>query len=508
VEAGPQRSRVHLPRLPSSTVHVVGLVLVVCGAGLVVSAVVDAVAGGPAAAALLACGAVAGVAGAGLRAVSSLPARLRAGSAFAAVVAAWATAVAVSTVAYLVTGTFSRLDDAVVESVAGFTTTAFSVLRRADLTTEGVLLWRALTQWFGGFAALVVIVAVLPSLGVGGLEGGERGADARSLYLRSPRVQALLGRLVVLYVVLTMAGAALYRLGGMTPFDALTYACTTISTGGFGNHPQSFRHFDSAVLEWTGIGGMVLAGANLALVWQGLRGATSRTDLGEVLRSTELRVYLAVLAVAAAAAVAWTVPDGGPTHQSVRHAVFSVTSVVSTTGHTVTDWGTWPHGAQAALMLLAGVGAMSGSPGGGFRQLRALVLVGYLRREVVRQLHPRAVLVVRVGRVVVPEAVASRMVAYQVVYLLVVAVGAVALALLGAELVTAASLSLSAVATVGPALAEASPGLGTTEVPAGARLALTPVMLLGRLEVTAVLVGVASLVRRGDRRPRLLRVGR
>jgi trk system potassium uptake protein len=490
-------------RRESAPLHVVALALVVCGAGLAVSAGVDALTAGIVAVRLAAAAVLCTGFGLVLRSLTTLPGRLPAGAAFAAVVASWLAMIGVSTAVYLTTGTFDAASDALFESVAGFTTTALSGLARTDLTTPGILFWRALTQWFGGFAALVVIVAVLPTVGVGGPDVRSRAPADTSLHLRSPRARVLLRQLLVLYLVLSAAGAGLYLAGGMTPFDAVTYAFTTISTGGFGNHPQSFRYFDSPVLEWLGIGGMALAGANLALLWQGLRSAVQPSDLGTVLRSTELRAYAGLIVGAGVVAALWTAPEGGPSHDSVRHAVFSVVSVISTTGHTVTDWGLWPAGAQAGLLALAATGAMSGSTGGGFRVLRFLVLLGYLRREVVRQLHPRAVLAVRVGRFPVDEGLAAHMVGYQVIFLSVVAVTTVMVASLGVDLVTAASVSLSAIATVGPGLADASPGFGVSGLGTAARMALLPAMLLGRLEVTPVLIGITALLA-GGRRPRSL----
>lgn len=417
------------------------------------------------------------------------PARPPASAAFVGVLAAWLAFVAASTVTYELLGTFPHVDDSLFESVAGFTTTASTVLADPERVGRGVLLWRAGTQWLGGLAGLLFVVAVLPSLGVGGLDVTSAGQRHSGRSLRSHRTTTLIRHLAGLYGAFTAAGVALYLAAGMGPFDALTYSATTISTGGFANHVGSFSHFSSTAVEWAAVGGMVLGGANMALLFRAVRGRDPR----QLWRSFELRAYLAAVVVGGTIVALTTAPSGGLTHASVRHAVFHVASAVSTTGHWVgSGWGGWDTGPQVLLLSIMGVGSMSGSAGGGFRQVRALALVGYLRRELVLQLHPRAVRTVRVGRRPVSDELVGRMVGYQAQYLVVAAVGAVVLAALGSGIVTSLSAAISMLANVGPALGDLVPGSGgVLELPRPARAALLPLMLLGRLEIAPVLVGVA-----------------
>ena len=430
-----------------------------------------------------------------------IPERLRASTAFVGVLACWVTFLAASVAAYAWVGTFARLDDALFESVAGFTTTAATVVPDPEVLGRAVQTWRAGTQWLGGLTALLFVVAVLPSIGVGGLEVTVAGERYGGASLRSRRTTQQLGRLTGLYVGLTVIGAVLFLGSGLRPFDALTYAATTISTGGFGNHRGSFGHFDSAAAEWAGFGGMVLGGANMVLVFRVLRTGS----IARVLRSFELRAYLTAIAAGGAVTALVTAPPEGLTHESVRQSLFHVAAAVSTTGHHVGDgWAAWPSGAQVLLLVVMGVGSMSGSAGGGFRQVRALALVGYLRRELTLQLQPRAVRVVRVGRRVVDDALLGRMVGYQVQYLLVAGIGCVALGALGADVLTATSAAISSLATVGPALGELAPADGgVLALPRPTRAVLLPLMLLGRLEIAPVLVGVA--VTGGTLRRRLRR---
>lgn len=481
-------SQLRSGRWDSPIGYVIGLALLACGALAAVSAAIGVVTDGRDIAPFAVLAVVWGSIGALLAGRCRVPVRLRSSTAFVGVLAVWLAFSAVSTMTYEVLGTFPHWDDALFESVAGFTTTAASVLADPESRSRATLLWRAGTQWIGGLAGLLFVVTVLPSLGVGGLEVTDADQRHAGTSLRSRRTVTQLRRLTVLYSILTGSGIVLYLLGGMGPFDALTYAATTISTGGFANHAGSFGHFRSTAVEWAGFGGMVLGGINMALLFRGLR----RQSATSLWRSFELRAYGAVILVGGAVIALTTAPDGGLTHQSVRGAYFHVASAASTTGHFVGGWGQWRIGPQVLLLAIMGIGAMSGSAGGGFRLVRALALVSYLRRELVLQVHPRAVMPVRVGRRPMSDELVARMVGYQAQYLLVAATGAVLVSALGSDLVTAISGAISAVANVGPALGELVPGSGGASVLSRpARAGLMPLMLLGRLEIAPVLVGAA-----------------
>lgn len=505
-EADPSllRSIARAGRIESAVGFVVGAALLACGGLALVSAASALIDGRrPATMAVLAV--VWATAGGVLVRSCHPPPRLRSSTAFAGVLATWLTLIAVSTVTYEVLGTFEHLDDSLFESVAGFTTTASSVLGDPERVARGVLAWRAGTQWLGGLAALVFVVAVLPSIGVGGLDVTSAGYRYSGTSLRSHRTLASMRRLLTLYVLFTIAGIGLYLVAGMGPFDAVTYAATTISTGGFANHAGSFSHFESVAVEWAGFGGMVLGGANMALLYRTIRGR----DLRGAARSFELRAYLAAIVVGGTIVTLATAPSGGITHESLRQGFFHVASATSTTGHWVgLGWGAWSVAPQVLLLAIMGVGSMSGSAGGGFRQVRALALVGYLRRELVLQLHPRAVAAVRVGRRPVSEELVGRMIGYQAQYLVVAGIGAVVVAVLGGDLVTSITGSISALANVGPALGELVPGAGGIRVLSRPeRAGLLPLMLLGRLEIAPVLVGI-GLAATGARRLAQRGVGR
>lgn len=480
--------RVSRGAVESTPAFVAGVVATVAALGLGASAIVGANDDLDDSITLGLTGLVAALVGVGLLIRYRAAERETSTRAFTSVVLGWLVLVGISTAAYLLTETFTRFDDALFESFSGVSTTALSVLDDPEATSRGVLFWRSLTQWMGGLYALLAILAVFPVLGVQPAAGESYHAPRR-LLLTSKQTVGDLRRLATVYLFLSAVGVAIFLVAGMGVFDAVTYAGTTISSGGFANHAGSFAHFESDLIEWAGIGGMLLAGTNLALVFRSLR----RTTRGSFLHSAELKAYLGLI-VGVSAVVILLNADGALEHDTIRQGVFSVVSMISTTGATVAPWGTWDTGAQLLLMVLAGIGAMSVAVGSGFRIARVLTLGAAIRSEVTRQLHPHAVQVVKVGHTTVEGVLVERMVGFQTLYLVTVGTGAIVLGLADVDLVTAMAGSVSVVSNVGPAMGELAPGVGgAAELSRGGRIALMPLMMLGRLEFAPVLVGSTAL---------------
>ncbi len=397
------------------------------------------------------------------------------------VVATAASLVVVSTVVYLASGEMSRVDDAIFESVAGFTTTSLTVVDPEALPAW-LLTWRALTQWLGGLGALLLALVVVPAF------GGQRrlsevaeGRGRRAVLARtwSHNTQ----RVVLTYLGFTVLVFASYYAAGMGAFDAATFGLTTASTGGFANYRDSFAHFDSAAIEWVGAGAMALAGVSVAaLVWM------VRGKVQALWRSTELKLYASLIVGSTVLVAAWTWTDTGGGADTIRESFFVVTSSISTTGFRVADWGHWASAPQILLLLLIGVGSMAGSAGGGFRVLRVIEILGIVRRELVLQLHPRAVVPVKVSGEVASEASLTRVHNFQILWVLAAASGVFGIASLGGDLPTAVSGSISALATGGPGLGDLSGFADATVLAAPARGVLVALMFLGRLSIYPVVV--------------------
>jgi trk system potassium uptake protein TrkH len=488
-------------RRTSAELNVAGMALVVAGVALLASSCADLTDGADDALMLFVLGVVAVLAGIGLRRGFPMPERITPRSSLRTAAVGLLSLIGVSTAVYIVTGTIANLEQAAMESTSGFTTTALSVLVDPEAHGRGILFWRAATQWIGGFAALATIIAVLPFLGVSGPADPQTRLPTGVSHLTSGHVKRLLGRYAALYSMLSVVGAVMFLLGGMGPFDAVTYAFTTISTGGFSNHAGSFGRFDSALLEWFGVIGMFLGGMSLAVVWSALRGNRDR-----IVGARELWVYVGLIS-AATLTIAIVESPGRSVAENLRVSAFTATSAVSSTGHYVTDWSIWEPGLTMMLLILIGIGAMSGSVGGGFRIVRGMVLFSYLSRELAFQLHPRLVRVVRVGREVVPDRMVARVLGYQALYIAAAATGFLALAIAGTDVVTALSGSVSALATYGPGLGELGVGRPVADIGADAVVVMGVLMFAGRIELYPLLDGVVSIVNVPLRASRRLRSG-
>ncbi len=490
-------------RAPRPIVWLCGLALLLVAAGCALSAVVALGDGARPGVGFGVAALVTGAAGAGLLRSARPPTRIPPPDAVLAVVAAWATSVVASTAVYLATGGIDDVDRALFESASGYATSALSAVPDPAALPDSVLLWRAWTQWTAGFGALLVVVVVLPTLGLGilrrrgptgptGATNGRIVGSRGALVPGSRRASEIRRRLAVAYLTLTGVGVAAYLVGGLGPFDAVTYAFTTVSTGGFTNRAP-LESFGGARLQWAAIGGMVVAGGGVALVWRGAREVRD-----EVTRSRELRTYALVLAIGTLV-LAVAEHDGAALHDRVRIALFTAASLVSTTGFAAEDWTAWGELAQVVVLALLAVGAMSGSPGGGFRILRARVLAAYAVSVVITEEHRRAAVPVTLGDTPVPKDVTQRMVGYQVLWIASAFVGAVLLAATGLDAAGSVSGAISALATVGPALGDLSPARDVAHLAGADLVVLGGLALTGRVGLYPVLAAVPALVARRQR---------
>lgn len=472
-------------------VNITGMTLVLAGSGMIASAVVDLVNGGPDVAALLVPGLGALAIGGLAWRATSIPESLPVRSVFGAIAAAWVALCLVSTLPYLTAGVLERFDLALFEAVSGVTTTGATVIADLDSASDGLLFWRSLTQWFGGLGVIILAVAILPFLGAGGmglLRAELPGPAAEHL---APRVRDTLARLWGVYVGFTVVMTGAYLAGGLSPYDAATHAFATVSTGGFSTRTGNLAAFNSATIEWIAVGGMFLGGTSFVLLWRAVRGRP-----GPLLRSAELHAYAGLLALSALVITVWNATGTAFDHETVRRSIFAVVSVGSTTGFTVVDWGAWIDPAQALLLFLMLVGGMTGSTAGGSKMLRLLTAASYARREIRRHVHPRLVGVVRIGREVVPEEIVSRILGFHALFFSVVVIGSVAVASFDIDIVTALSAVVASVSNVGPGLGDVSPGTTFLALDAGARALTIVLMLLGRLEIYPLLLGGVTLLDR------------
>lgn len=402
---------------------------------------------------------------------------------FATVTLAWAATAAFGALPYVLTGVTDSWVAAYFESMSGFTTTGASIFADVEVLPRGVLLWRALTHWLGGMGIIVLVIAILPFLGVGGMQLFRAEVPGPTTERLRPRIAQTAKLLWLVYFGLTAAQALLYLLGGMSLFDAVTHAFSTMATGGFSTRNESLAAFPPH-LQWVTVLFMYLAGMNFALHF---RTATGRMGY---FRDQEWRFYTLVLAVASALVLTINLVAGTQegVESAVRDAVFQVVSIMTTTGFASADYELWAPGARMVLLALFFVGGMAGSTSGGIKTVRVLLLLKHAANELRRQLHPRAVFVTRIGTTPVRNDVIARIVGFVLLYLSLCLVGAIALGLTGVDPLSAITAAIASVGNVGPAFAEIGPtdNYGWMSSPGLATLSF--LMLVGRLEIYTVLV--------------------
>lgn len=470
--------------------HVLGLTLSVTGGAIVASGLIGWMYGGPDVLTLVALGLVVALVGLVLWQRTALPRQIRILDVFVTVTLAWVLLTIVGALPYVLTGTIEAFDDAMFESISGFTTTGATVLQPIEGSGPGILFWRAITQWMGGMGVIVLVVAVLPTVGSGGMSLLEAEAPGPTGERLTPRVRHTARRLWGVYLGFTVVLAAAYVGAGMNVYDGVTHSFTTVSTGGFSPYNRSLGHFDSGVIEWIAIVAMFVAGSSFTLIYRLIRG-----QAGPLVRSKEFHLYAVLVVVVSG--IMFVINDApGSIADRVRGAFFATTTVTSTTGYATDDFGSWSQGAQAVILLLLPIGAMAGSTAGGVKLIRVLAIASYAHREALRHLHPRLVRPIRVGGGVMPDRTANKIVGFLILALATFGGGAMVIALTGPDIITSFSAAATAFGNVGPGLGDVGPTSDFLALPRFARWVTMVQMLLGRLEIYPVILALSVVTLR------------
>jgi trk system potassium uptake protein TrkH len=406
--------------------------------------------------------------------------RLRDG--FLVVSFSWVLASLFGSLPYLLTDVLTPVD-ALFEAVSGFTTTGSTVIDHIEGAPRSLLLWRALSQWLGGMGIIVFAIAIVPMLGIGGMQLFQAEMPGPTVEKLRPRIVETARRLLLVYVGFTATAGVLYALAGMDPFEALCHALTTLATGGFSTRDASIGAFDSSLIEWIVIFFMVLGGINFALHYRLLTGRVR-----QALADTELGYLLSVLCVATFVVV-WLLRGVGlEGEEALRKAAFQVVSLMTGTGYGTADFASWPTLATVILLQLMVLGGMAGSTSGGIKGLRVLLGASVLRNTLARMLHPRMVLGVKYGDQPVPFDVLTGIWSFITAYFAIAALAAAVVASAGYDLVTSVSAALTAISNVGPGFGAIGPTETFSHLPAYVKMTLAGCMLAGRLELFTLLV--------------------
>jgi trk system potassium uptake protein TrkH len=436
---------------------------------------------GDGAAALRYLAGLAGTCGAGvlLRRAHGTPPALQRAETLLVVAGTWALVPAFAAIPFWLEGLSAV--DGWFETMSGLTTTGASVLVDYSAHGRAFFLWRALLEWIGGYGIIAFFVLVLPHLAIGGRQLFFAEASSAPGERVSPQARRAARGILVFYVLMTAAQTALLSFAGMEFYDAVVHSMATLSTGGYSPNPGSVGGYGNAAAEWIVVAFMLVGGASFTLQWK-WRHRPSR-----LLRDPEYRAYLAVF-VAGTALVAFLTAEGLPTLATLRHAAFSVASLLTTTGFASADWNLWNDAARVVLVGAMLVGACAGSSGGGPKMVRYVILGRFLRRETTQALHPSAVIPIRWRTEQIASSVLRATVAVVVLYGLSYALFTGVLVLLGMDMLEGFTGAVACLNSVGPGLGQIGPVGSYGPLPEPCKWVLGVAMWLGRLEVLTVLV--------------------
>jgi trk system potassium uptake protein TrkH len=388
------------------------------------------------------------------------------------------------TLPFLLSRTIPNFTDAFFETMSGFTTTGATILTDIESMPKGILFWRSMTHWIGGMGIIVFTVAVLPILGIGGMQLYAAEMPGVTKDKLHPRITATAKRLWAIYLIFTVVEAILLLLGGMSLFDALCHTFGTVATGGFSTHNESIAAF-SPYIQYVIVIFMILAGTNFTLHYFALHG-----QLRRVWRSEEFRyfIYLIIAGTLIITLVLALHKEGLSFEEAFRTSFFQVTSIITTTGYITDNYLQWPHMIWFLIVLMMFVGGMAGSTGGGIKVVRQMLLLKNSLLELKRLIHPQAIVPVRMNGKVVSQDIIFKVMAFFLIYITIFLFGSTVMALIGLDAPTAIGAAAATIGNIGPGIGNVGPEDNYAFIPYAGKWFLSFLMLLGRLELFTVLI--------------------
>lgn len=398
----------------------------------------------------------------------------------------WLVMATVGSLPYIIDGSIPSFTDAFFESMSGFTTTGATILGgNIEDLPKGLHFWRAMTHWIGGMGIIVLTIAILPILGIGGMQLYSAEVPGPTPDKLTPRVKETARRLWIIYVSLTLIETVFLMLGGMDFFESLCHSMSTLSTGGFSTRQGSVADFP-AYHQYVITIFMFLAGTNFALTYHAMRGKPIRLWQNE-----EFRLFL-WLSLALTVVVSLVVYMRGELtfEESFRAAIFQIISILTTTGFGTADFTAWGSFLTVLFFMMMFSGACAGSTSGGMKLVRFIVILKNSYLELKRQIHPKAIMPVRFNGKAIPQDVVSKILAFFLIFTILFVVGTFVISAMGQDFSTSLGAVAATLGNIGPGIGKVGPGdvLNFAQLPDAAKWFLSFMMLLGRLELFTVLM--------------------
>lgn len=410
--------------------------------------------------------------------------RLRAKDGFAIVTYGWLIASLFGMLPYILSGALPSAIDAFLETMSGFTTTGATVFNEVEHLPHGILLWRSLTHWLGGMGIIVLFVAILSTLGTGGMQIVKAEMPGPMAEKIRPRISDSAKFLWIIYIVMTALNIAALMLCGFSLFDAINHAFSTVATGGFSTKTSSMGYYHNPAAEWVSIFFMFFAGVNFSLYYH----IVKKKSLRSLWQSKVFQWYLWIVVGATALISIDLIAAGRPILQAIRTSAFHVVSLITTTGFITEDYSLWPSLAITILLGLLLVGACAGSTGGGIKVDRWMILFHQTIHELKKTLHPRLVTRLKVDTQPVSDNLIINVSCFFFLYILISAIATLVVSAFGFDTLSSFSVVVTCLGNVGPGLGVFGPTESLAVAPPFLKLLFSFLMLLGRLELFTVLV--------------------
>lgn len=408
---------------------------------------------------------------------------LRTREGFLMVSLSWMVASAVGALPFVLSGAIPSYTDAYFETMSGFTTTGASILTAIEPLPRSILFWRSLTHWLGGMGIVVLTVAILPFLGVGGVQLVRAESPGPTLDKIAPKITQTAKILWFIYLGLTVLETVLLMIAGMDLFDALTHTFGTLATGGFSPKNASVGAYDSGFIDWIITVFMIMAGMNFGLYHKVLSG-----NVRDIFRNTEFKAYMSIFIGSMVVIAIFLLPVYGGFGKSLRYAGFQAASIITTTGYATADFDMWPMAARGILFFLMFVGGCSGSTGGGPKVIRIVALFKLALNEMKYMARPRTISRVRIDGEPVKKDFLYSVAGFALLYMLCLIVVTIVVTIFGADLTTGFSTALVTVGNIGPGFGQIGPTMNYAFYHPFVKWVLSGAMLAGRLEVYTVLI--------------------
>lgn len=466
-------------------IRVTGLLLLVEGAAMLVSLLVSLATGGSDAAAFVWSALICTVPGAAAVLLTArAPQTITRREGFLIVALVWLIFSLFGALPYVISGSIPRYTDAFFETMSGFTTTGASIVDLIDPFPRGILFWRALTHWLGGMGIIVLFLTMMPAFGIGGLQLYDAEVPGLSVEKISPRIHQTARIVWGVYVLLTFLQTLLLMFGGMSLFDSVCHAFATMATGGFSTKQASIAFWPSPYIQYVITLFMFLAGTNFTLLYFAGKGHFSR-----MFRDEEFKYYfLFVLGFTILIFSGLLIDTLMPAEQAFRDALFTVVSIITTTGFATTDYLKWSPVLYMLIFILFFFGGSTGSTGGGVKIMRIVLLLKNSYYELRRIIHPSGVIPVRFNRHAIEPRIISNVLAFFMFYLMVFFVSTLFLMISVGDMDTSMGAVASCLGNIGPGLGSVGPAFTYAHIPDAGKWFLSFLMMLGRLELFTVLV--------------------